>query len=61
MKYDRSDYEHQHMANKYINTIIAALKDYDDSYSDDVYEAIAWNGLKGTDAYSNLSDKKKSI
>ncbi|MDM1499075.1 hypothetical protein HX089_05405 [Myroides odoratimimus] len=60
MKYEYDTYEHQHIANKYINTMKTALKDYDSSYNDNVYEALAWEGLRTTDAYSKLTQEKKN-
>ncbi|EKB03902.1 hypothetical protein HMPREF9711_02087 [Myroides odoratimimus CCUG 3837] len=45
IKYENDTYEHQHIANKYINTMKTALKDYDSSYNDNVYEALAWGGV----------------
>ncbi|AQX03506.1 hypothetical protein BBD32_05180 [Elizabethkingia anophelis] len=47
--------EHEFMTNYYIPKIVNALKAYDPNLgTDSEYEAIAWNGLQGTDSYSNL-------
>ncbi|MDM1497114.1 hypothetical protein HX063_17230 [Myroides odoratimimus] len=54
-----NDYQHNLMANAYVDLMIKALKQYDNSYDNSVYEAIAWSGLKGTTDYNNLSSKKK--
>jgi hypothetical protein len=51
-----ADYQHQFMANYYINIMSAALKQYDSSqYSLDYYQALAWEGLHGTDVWKNKS------
>lgn len=39
---------HELMAQHYISTIVSALKQYDNTQTEDVYKAIAWFGLKGT-------------
>lgn len=43
-----SNAQHELMAQHYINTIVSALKQYDNTQTEDVYNAIAWFGLKGT-------------
>ena len=39
---------HELMAQHYISIIVSALKQYDNTQTNDVYNAIAWCGLKGT-------------
>ncbi len=39
---------HELMAQHYISIIVSALKQYDNTQTNDVYNAIAWFGLKGT-------------
>ena len=41
------NWTHQMMAQHYINIIIQVLKQYDNTQSSEVYEAIAWGGLMG--------------
>lgn len=74
--YDLNTYQHEQMADLYRNVIEKALRQFNDSFSDDVYEAFAWEGLMGsgkinpntylytnsTDAWKNLSlQKRKSL
>ncbi len=47
------------MAQHYIDTMITALKEFDNTFSYEAYEALAWIGLRGTVAYNNLSQEKK--
>lgn len=56
---ENNTYDHQLMANKYITTIKTALKDFDSSYDQNVYEILACQGLKAADAYSKLTQEKK--
>lgn len=53
-----TDYPHEIMSNRYISLMVAALKDFDSTYSQEYYEAIAWIGLKGTKAFNNLPQTK---
>lgn len=39
--------------------MIGALKEFDDTYNYEYYEAISWGGLQGTVAYNALSQTKK--
>ncbi len=51
--------QHELMANYYRETIIEAMKEYDDSKgvtnSEDWYQAASWIGLQGTDAWDTFS------
>ena len=42
-----SDYQHELMAQHYRDIIINTLKEFDNSQSENVYEALAWVGLMG--------------
>jgi hypothetical protein len=47
-------YQHQFMANYYIDIMSTALKQYDGNrFSLDYYQALAWEGLHGTDIWKN--------
>ena len=50
---------HPIMADHYINTMITALQEFDNSHPDEYYEALSWDGLQTTDAYKKLSPEKK--
>lgn len=41
------DPQHEMMAEHYRDIIKDALREYDNSFSDEVYEALAWVGLMG--------------
>ncbi|MCZ4245076.1 hypothetical protein [Pedobacter punctiformis] len=54
-------YDHEYIARFYVETIASALKEYDNNkFGIDYYQALAWHGLKGTDAYQALTDIQKS-
>lgn len=50
------DWQHEQMASHYRSTMKQALREFDASYSNDIYEALAWNGLQGTVAFENSVD-----
>lgn len=58
--------QHQLMANKYLDIISAGLHEFDTRNNNnpeiiiDHYKALAWEGLRGTKAWNNLSDSAKS-
>ncbi|OYQ46135.1 hypothetical protein CHU92_01600 [Flavobacterium cyanobacteriorum] len=56
-----SDAQHQMMAQHYRGIIVQALKEFNNNVSDEVYEAIAWEGLKNTVAWNNLTQAEKEI
>ncbi|KZE82853.1 hypothetical protein AV926_06350 [Myroides marinus] len=58
-RYGPSEYQHNLMANTYVERMKIVLKEYDNSYDDSIYEALAWSGLDGTEAYNKLSSEKK--
>ncbi|QEE50177.1 hypothetical protein FUA48_11485 [Flavobacterium alkalisoli] len=47
-----SDAQHQMMAQHYRDIIIQVLKEFDNTQSEDVYEAIAWVGLMGEGTFN---------
>ncbi|MDB4289444.1 hypothetical protein N9887_00005, partial [Flavobacteriaceae bacterium] len=49
------DPQHEQMAEHFINIIVQALKDVDNSLSDLQYRAIAWTGLKGGTTLSSTT------
>jgi hypothetical protein len=54
-------YQHEFLANYYIDIMGAALKKYDSSqFTLDYYKALAWEGLEGTDVYINLNAATKA-
>ncbi|WP_336664658.1 hypothetical protein [Elizabethkingia meningoseptica] len=53
--YNAAASEHEFIANYYIPKIVNALKAYDPKLgTDSEYEAIAWNGLQGTESFNNM-------
>ncbi|WP_286384985.1 hypothetical protein [Myroides odoratimimus] len=58
-RYNKEEAQHNLMANSYVDLMVKTLKQYDSSYDNKYYEAIAWGGLEGTTDYNNLSSKKK--
>lgn len=55
-----SSAQHEAMAQHYRSIIEQALREYDNnSQTDEVYEALAWEGLKETVAWNNLSPSQK--
>ena len=57
---NNSDAQHNLMAQYYINIMSDALKEFDSSYSEDIYHAIAWEGLMGTVAWNNKTQNEKN-
>lgn len=53
---------HDQMANRYLNIIAEALRDFDNNRQNDAqfYRDIAWGGLTGTPAFLALSEADKS-
>lgn len=54
MRYGLEDYQHELMANVYIEKMIEAMKEFDNSYEHSYYEALAWSGLEETSDYKRL-------
>ncbi|KGO78812.1 hypothetical protein Q763_16630 [Flavobacterium beibuense F44-8] len=52
-------WQHEQMAAHFMDIIIQAMKEYDSSQSEEVYEAIAWIGLKGTISWNNLTQEQR--
>lgn len=55
-----TDTQHELMAEHYRGIIVQTLKEYDDTYADEVYEALAWVGLKNTHAWNELSEEEQN-
>ena len=51
--------QHQMMAEHYRGVIEQALREFDNSYDDEVYEALAWSGLHNTVSWNNLSNEEQ--
>lgn len=54
------DWDHEMMAAHFIDIIKQALKDYDSTQSEEVYEALAWGGLKNTSSWNALSPQQQA-
>ena len=53
-------YQHEYMAERYRNVIKDVLKQYDNNaHSTEFYNTLSWFGLKGTAAWTNLSQAQK--
>ncbi len=56
-----TDWQHQMMAQHYRDIIKDALREYDNnSSSEDVYDALSWEGLGDTWVWNNLSSQQKN-
>lgn len=54
-----TDAQHEAMATHYRNIIEQSLRQLDNTLSPDIYEALAWEGLKNTKAWEKLSTAKQ--
>ncbi len=52
--------QHQQMAAHYISTISSLLKEFQPGLSQNIYDALAWTGLKNTTAWNALSLTKRN-
>lgn len=53
--------KYQMMAQHYRDIIKDTLKEYDNNNSsEDIYEALSWEGLRDTWAWNNLSSQQKN-
>ena len=48
------------MAGYYRGYMVNLLKQFDPSQPEELYEAMAWEGLKGTEIWNSLSSAEKS-
>lgn len=55
------NWQHEMMAQHYRGIIIQALIEFDNSHPSELYEALAWVGLKGTVAWNSLSPEQQAI
>lgn len=54
-------FQHEQMAAHYVKTISDIMKEFDNGRIDDgIYNDLAWEGLKGTTAFDNLSEGVKT-
>jgi hypothetical protein len=62
-KTNDSDFQHQYMAQKYVTTIAAFLKQvYGNKYTDVEYKTVVWmSSLKGTKAWNLLPQSEKDL
>jgi len=54
-----SSAQHEAMAQHYRSIIEQALREYDNTQTNEVYEALAWTGLRDTVAWNNLSQTQR--
>src|SRR5690606_37739975 len=54
-----SSAQHQAMAQHYRGIIEQALREFDDTHSDEIYEALAWTGLQNTVTWNNLPQSER--
>jgi len=63
-RYGNSDWQHEQMAQHYRDVIINGMKDFDainnTSHTSTFYNAMSWAGLKGTQAWNNLSSSEQT-
>lgn len=52
--------QHEQMAAHYINTISDILEEFQPGLSQDIYNALAWEGLKNTTAWNSLAQSEKN-
>lgn len=53
-------FQHQQMASHYTSIIGGFLREFQPGLSEDIYNSLAWTGLKGTIAWNSLSDQEKN-
>lgn len=58
--YYKQDAQHELMTAKYRESIISFLKQIDNSLTQKQSEAIAWQGLQGTDAWKKMSANEQT-
>lgn len=58
-QYGRKNMQHELMAEHYISTISNFLKQYQSGLSNEIYNSLAWEGLRYTTAWNNLSKSKQ--
>ncbi len=55
-----SGFQHQQMATHYRKKISAFLKEFQPGLSQEIYDSLAWTGLKNTVAWNSLSTARKN-
>lgn len=56
---DSASPQHQIMAEHYRDIIEQAIREFDNSFSNEIYKNLAWVGLQGTVAWNNLSQQER--
>lgn len=59
-RYGVDGMQHEQIAGHYRSTISDMLKEFQPGLSQDVYDALAWEGLKGTTTWNSLSQEEKN-
>ncbi|MFN1219737.1 hypothetical protein ACKW6Q_22430, partial [Chryseobacterium kwangjuense] len=59
-RYELNDMQHEQMAAHYRGIVKNFLKQIDNSLTDEQYEAIAWQGLQGTERWNQLTASQKA-
>ncbi len=54
------EWQHEQMAVHFVPIIVSALKEFDDSFDEEVYEALSWVGLKNTISWNNLNEQDQN-
>lgn len=52
--------QHEAMAAHYRDIIVDAIKEFDDSFDEEIYQALAWTGLHGTISWENLTNEERA-
>lgn len=58
-RYGQNKFQHEQMAQHYIETIVSILKLFNNSYPEHIYESLAWEGLMWTTAWNNLNTREQ--
>ena len=60
-RFGEAGMDHELMASHYRTVIGDFLKEFEPGLSQDIYNALAWEGLKGTTSWNSLTSNQKSI
>lgn len=58
-RYGQNKFQHEQIAQHYIETIVSILKLFNNSYPEHIYESLAWEGLMWTTAWNNLNTREQ--
>lgn len=56
----KKEWNHEQMAGYYMGYIVDLLKQFDPSQVQELYQALAWEGLKNTEVWNSLSSAEKN-